>query len=276
MKLIHVGLVDKTGNLDPAFVRDVADALNVQALQDLSVHWPVKATVQHLPSPDLIPVDVWPIFLVDSLPPGEGGFHMDQHNQPYAKVRTDVAVDEWTVAASHELCEMLVDPFGNRMQSSRAIKIEHGDVVDAPGQFSYLVESADPCEALEYSYNIHGIAVSDFITPNYYDPVKVSGRSYSFTGAIQRPRQILPGGYISYVNLETNTWEQIIWNGIDGPLHRTLGIASNARSMRLWIDNQTRVLANQDQERRAAPHLATISSRSNLNDLAAIRAAIFN
>ena len=239
MSLIQIGIVDKTKKLDPSLVHAAAVALNVQVVRDLPTQWPITATVQYLSDPAHIPAGVWPVFLVAKLPPGEGGFHMDKHNQPYAEVIASHLNDSWTIDASHEILEMLVDPYGNRMQSSKAIQIQGMDVVDAPGQFSYLVESADPCEADNFGYQIQGIAVSDFITPHFYDPVETAGVKYSFTGAIKRPRQVLPGGYISYVNLATNNWEQILWVDPNAPpTKRVIGSANGAKSLRMWIDGE--------------------------------------
>lgn len=73
------------------------------------------------------------MFLVRSLPPGEGGYHTDKHNQPYAKVIASANDDSWTVDASHEIIEMLIDPYGNRMQTSESIAISGNDVVDHLG-----------------------------------------------------------------------------------------------------------------------------------------------
>ena len=55
MSVIQVGLVDKTGKLDPALVDSTAAALNIQVMRDLPQYWNVKATVRHLPNPSKIP-----------------------------------------------------------------------------------------------------------------------------------------------------------------------------------------------------------------------------
>jgi hypothetical protein len=146
--------------------------------------------------------------------------------------------NSWSIDASHETIEMLVDPNGNRMQSSIAIEIAGKEIEDGTGQFNYLVEACDPCEANNYGYQILGVLVSDFITPHFYDPVTVSGTRYSFTGAVTKPRQILPGGYISFVNQTSDEWEQILYLG-STPQLNPLGPASgDKRSMREWIDNE--------------------------------------
>src|SRR5580704_14750432 len=102
MPIIQVGLVDTTGKLDPELVQSVAAALNIQVIRDLPQFWNVQATVTYLPHAGKIPAGVWPVRLLASLPPGEGGVHTTEHNQPYAKVIATPQSDEWTIDASHE------------------------------------------------------------------------------------------------------------------------------------------------------------------------------
>ena len=237
MSVIQVGLVDKTGKLDPQLVQATASALNTQVMRDLSPIWNVQATVRYLSDPKKIPVGVWPVFLVAALPPGEGGVHLDKKNQPYSLVIGTPNSADWTIDASHETLEMLVDPAGNRLQTSRAIEIAGKEVEDGTGQFEYLVEACDPCEANNYAYSIDGIAVSDFITPHFYDPVATAGTRYSFGGHVQRPRQVLPGGYISFVDPQSDEVEQILFLG-PAPVEKNLGRASG-RSLREFVDGKT-------------------------------------
>jgi hypothetical protein len=236
MSLIQIGLVDKTGTLDPEFVQEVAAALNVQVTRDVPQFWNVQATVIYLSNAQKVPSGVWPVQLVKTLPPNEGGFHLDKHNQPYAEVIASANNDAWTIAASHETIEMLVDPAGNRMQSSRSIEIANGGIQDGSSEFGYLVEACDPCEADAFAYNVQGVAVSDFLTPHFYDTSQTTGTRYSFTGAITAPRQVLNGGYISFVNQATGEWQQIT-NLNNKPQLVTLGAAKGARSLREWVDN---------------------------------------
>src|ERR1035438_10399326 len=237
MSVVQIGLVDKTGKIDTELLQETAAAISIQITRDLSPIWDVQATVQHLPSPKKIPVGVWPVFLVAKLPPDEGGFHLDKKNQPYAEVIGTPASAGWTLDASHEIVEMLVDPMGNRLQSSRAIEISGSGVADTTGAFEYLVEACDPCEADAYAYSINGIAVSDFITPNFYDPVVNSGTRYSFGGNIPAPRQVLPGGYISFVDPATDDMEQILLVGPE-PQFVNLGSATGS-SLRSFVDGKT-------------------------------------
>ncbi|KVC73171.1 hypothetical protein WM03_01770 [Burkholderia ubonensis] len=237
MTVIQVGLVDKTASIDPSFVEAAAAALNIQVMRDLPSIWNIQATVRYLPSASRIPSGVWPVLLVNALPDDEGGIHLDKNNQPYAKVLATPASDGWTIAASHEVIEMLIDPAGNRLKSSISIKIESGKIVDGDTQFDYLVEGCDPVEADNCSYSIQGVAVSDFITPHFYDPVAKPGTQYSFNGKIDKPREVLPGGYISWIDPQTDRWQQLQYFDTTGtPTIVDLGPApADRKSLREWV-----------------------------------------
>lgn len=230
---INIVIVDQTKKIDPTLLHNAALALNHQVTQDLPQYWSgISANVSSAPSVGSLPANAWPVFLVKTLPPGEGGFHMDKHNQPYAKVIGTPDDPTWTIDASHEIIEMLVDPNGNRMQTSQAITIDGNNVVDAPGTFDYLVEACDPCEANNFAYEVQGIALSDFITPNFYDSTARSGVRYSFMGHITRPRELLKGGYISYIGSDSQ-WRQILWvDPNTPPQYNNLEVAAGARSWR--------------------------------------------
>lgn len=237
MSVIQVGLVDTTGRIPVDLVHAAAVALNLQVTRDLPQFWAVTATVMYLPTPKKIPAGVWPVQLVEKLPPGEGGFHSDKHKQPYSKVIALPNDNTWTIDASHEILEMLVDPYGNRIQSSVAIEIARDKIQDGTGQYGYLVEACDPCEDNSYAYTVNGIAVSDFITPHFYDPMVTSGTRYSFADNVKAPRQILPGGYISFVDPIKDEWEQILWvDPTQPPTLNDLGPAPADKSLREWID----------------------------------------
>jgi hypothetical protein len=239
MLQIKIGLTDMTGKVDQDVMVAAAAAINIQVTRDLPQFWNVSASVAYLPDHTKIPQGVWPVQIVKTLPPTEGGFHFTKNNQPYAKVIGTPGSNEWTLDASHEIVEMLVDPSGNRLQTSTAIAIVNNKIVDGTGQFEYLVEACDPCEADVFSYQISGIAVSDFITPHFYEPNALPGTRYSFTGALTAPRQILDGGYISWTDPQTAEIQQLLNFG-GKPVINNLGSASGA-NLRAFIDSLTRI-----------------------------------
>jgi hypothetical protein len=230
----EVVIVDATGTIDPEFLYRAAAAIHKHVTLDLTSIWShVNARVTAVPSLDALPEGSWPVLMLhqSDLPDGAGGVHLDEDNQPFAKVAV-TADASWTIDACHEIDEMLIDPTGNRLKVSRGIEISQDgtDVVDGEGLFHYLVEACDPCEDAAFAYEIDGIAVSDFITPHFYDSVVVAGRKYSFTGAIERPRQLLKGGYISFENA-LRQWQQILWLD-QRPQLVTLDMSGERRSLR--------------------------------------------
>src|SRR5262249_60863709 len=87
----------------------------------------------------------------------------------------------------------------------------------------------------------NGILVSDFYTPNYFDPVKAAGVRYSYTGALTEPRQVLPGGYLSWQDAASGHWWQEVWFGTDHPEFRDLGVIDQKANgnVRAVIDRST-------------------------------------
>jgi hypothetical protein len=274
---VQVGLVDKTGSVDLDTLTATAAALNIQVQRDLAKFWNVPASVRALSNPRKIPVGVWPVMIVDNLPPDEGGVHEDKHHQPFALVEISQERDAWTIAASHEIIEMLIDPYGNRMHSSRSIQIVGGVIEDGPHEFSYLVEGADPCEGDPYAYSIEGVAVSDFITPNFYDPVASSAMRYSFTGAIKKPREILPGGYISWVNPADNQWYQLQYFDPKAPPKIvSFGAATHSgENLRSWIDARSRPLRQKDRKAPTAITETRAERRAFLSMASEARAGLY-
>lgn len=106
-----------------------------------------------------------------------GGFHsLDPWGTPYAIIYLS---DEWEVVLSHELDEMIADPY--LLRTAQADRL-------------YLVEICDPVEQL--SYRRLGVSLSDFVGPDWY---RTSGGAYfDYMHRVKRVHQILPGGYVSY------------------------------------------------------------------------------
>ena len=161
-----------------------------------------RSVVSSFSTLDDVPIGYWPIIVEDDIHvSGAAGVHEDQDKQPFALVQYS---SSWSLTASHECLEMLGDPFGNRVIAGESPK-------KGQGRVEFLVEVCDPCEAVNFSYRCNGVVVSDFYTPNYFDPVKSAGTRYSFGGHITAPRQVLKGGYLSWHEPITNHWWQEIY-----------------------------------------------------------------
>jgi hypothetical protein len=123
-----------------------------------------------------------------------GGWHfLGPGGVPYAIVIYDA---DWTLIASHELDEMVVNP-----QLTRTIQ----------GDRLYLAEVADPVEDTSFSYYRPGldgkpVELSDFVGPDWY----TGGRYFDYRHHVRRAHQLLYGGYVSY-------WDGADWAQLYGP-----------------------------------------------------------
>jgi|EndMetStandDraft_3_1072993.scaffolds.fasta_scaffold192259_1 hypothetical protein len=231
--LRQLALVSESKRVKPGDLARVGAALQKQAARDVVQFWNLKATVDVFPSLDDVPISYWPIIIMDDIGYDAAGIHLDKNNEPFSLVTASGRVDEWSLTASHEMIEMLVDPWGNRMVTCDSPKRDQGRV-------KILVEPCDPSEAASYAYTVNSVLVSDFYTVRFFDPVRAPGVRYSYTGAIRKPREILPGGYVSWLDIESNDWWQATWFDGSRPSFRRLGPldASNG-SFRSQIDRLT-------------------------------------
>src|SRR5712691_3227825 len=134
---VHVGLVTETQRLSARELTRVAAALQKQVTRDFAPIWRVKATVSAFATLDDVPNGYWPVIVMHNInTPGAAGVHQDKDGQPYALVQYSRS---WSLTASHEVLEMLGDPFGNRLVAGRSLMPKQGRV-------EYLVEVCDACE----------------------------------------------------------------------------------------------------------------------------------
>jgi hypothetical protein len=164
-----------------------ADALAVvlqEQLAEVAAAWNVLTTTRVVAYSFRKPKGAWRMQFYSTLPPGMGGVHLSTSTGlPYAKI----LLSEGSVAASHEACEMLVDPLGERF-----LRVSGRD---------YLVEVCDPCEAITYRAS-NGVALSDFITPDWYTFAAASADRQKQVAGLS----LFPGGYVSWV--EGGHWWQ--------------------------------------------------------------------
>ena len=209
----YVALVSLTREISTSNLLQVSAAVQKQVVRDFSPVWGIRATVDAFERLQDVPNDYHPVVLfgdADELLPelelqiGDinaarlveqfrsgrlAGIHLNAFTrQPFSLV--DVG-DGWSVAVSHEVLEMLADPYGNRLIAAAHPK-------DEDERVKYLLEVCDPCQTVCYAVN--GWKVSDFYTPRFFDPVHNPAAFYSFTGSIERPLQVLDGGYISWID----------------------------------------------------------------------------
>ena len=226
--IAQLALVSETDSVGLSELTRVSAALQKQITRDLSEQWDVQGTIDPFVSLHDVPPGYWPIIVRDDIGQDAAGVHCDDTGQPMALITSDL---DWSITASHEVLEMLIDPFGNRRIAGQSVSPDQGRV-------EYLVEVSDPVSGK--SYPVNGVKVSDFFTRRFFDPVRVDGVQYSFMGNLTGPRQILFGGYLTWFEPVGGEWWQQSWFAGDQPTIRNLGtIQKSTCGMRPAIDRLT-------------------------------------
>jgi hypothetical protein len=252
---VTVALVDETHRRIPAAeLSQVAAALNAQWHNDFLPLYPqVRGSVVVYPL-GAVPPRTWQLRLLDDLDdPGALGYHTDDGNQPFAVIDATDAGD-WHVTASHELLEMLADPWGNSMHGARLplgteAAYKRFGLPHASSHVHYLLEVCDPCEA--FTYEQAGVQLSDFLLLPWYRTNPGAAHAYSFTGALMDQREVADGGYVSFEVPQTGHWWQL-FNRSGRLSVQDLGRFDKARSggLREFTDHHARV-ARSDESRLA-------------------------
>jgi len=132
----------------------------------------------------------WAIVFLDSEDDAtlEGYHDLTPEGLPMAKVYVKNILklkDQVSVAASHELAEMLVDPAANLYSTG-----------PRPNRL-YDYEVADPVE--ELFFKVDGIAMTNFVYPTYFETFHKRGSTrFDHMETLELPFALHEGGYQSY------------------------------------------------------------------------------
>lgn len=199
----QIGLTSDVPELSLEALEQVARALQHQVDRDLGPIWDVDASVRAFPDPGSVPPGHWPLVVVRELDAG-AGLHRDAGGRPSGLVKLR---PRWSLTASHECLEMVTNPLGDR--------VILGPSPAAPDQrVELLVEVCDPVQSPSYGYRIGNVLVSDFVMPSYFDFPPGFVSRYSFRDSVRAPRQVSPGGCLTWFDPRTRRWLQQTMAGI--------------------------------------------------------------
>lgn len=179
-----VVIVNHSTSVSDAEVRAALPSLQRVVTEDLFPIWNTSCVLRFGDSP-LVPGE-WTITLEDtSIYIGILGYHAIgmKTNQPFGQIFTEVSAGyqtPWTVVLSHEIYELLTDS-----HLHRRVKVD---------KRQYVVEIADPVQ--EDTYLVDGVAVSDFVTPNFFRPH--SAFPYDHLHLVKKALKPRPGGAVFY------------------------------------------------------------------------------
>jgi len=218
---IHVALINAATAVSDAEVQEAMAALQTQVHRDFAPIWGKDADLVFVPPGSDPPSGAWWLVMLDtSDQAGALGYHdLTSQGLPLGKVFAKSDIDNgyvWTVTASHELLELLADPDINL--TTFVEQLQH----DGAGSGRlYAYEVCDACEADQYGYKIDDTTVSDFVTPAWFESFWPPGSSqFDYQNQIQRPFELLPGGYIGvYPVYAGGGWQQLTAQAAEAALH---------------------------------------------------------
>jgi hypothetical protein len=114
--------------------------------------------------------------------------------------------EPWSVTLSHEALELLGDANVNKLAAGP-------DPRDPRNPHRYVLHWFEMCDAVQAeSYKIDGIAVSNFVTPQYFTIGEQEAARNDFLSRRHRGRTlpsfgVNPGGYIGFLDPSTNSME---------------------------------------------------------------------
>ena len=198
--MLQISVINESTALKDADIHAMIPALSQQWNQDLRSFWGIEqAYFTFLPHGHAPPSGAWwLVYLDDSTQADALAYHdLTNEGMPVAKVFVrSVLADNasLSVAASHELCEMAVDPWLN------------GAYQDPHGTF-WAAEVCDPVEDDHYGYPIGGVLVSDFVTPGWFGHEHAKGW-LDFKGHAKSAFSVLSGGYAQRYD-PAKGWQQV-------------------------------------------------------------------
>lgn len=208
MPIIKIAIINSSLLLSDDEVRAVMAGLQAQISEDFAPVWGIDAQLKfYSRNQNPLPGEWWLVLLDDSDQAGALGYH-DLSNEGLPMGKVFAATDRkyglsWTVTASHELLEMLIDPAVNL-----SVLVESS----AYSGTLYAYEVCDACEAERFAYLKNGILVSDFVFPSWFESFWKEGQTqFDFQNQIRKPFALLPGGYIGVYKIAVGTgWYQKI------------------------------------------------------------------
>jgi hypothetical protein len=220
MSLPVIAVTNASTCLTDAQVGAVLPALQQQVIQDFRAYWELDCTLTFLAKDQPLSKGWWQIVVTDD-PDQAGalGYHeLTSGGAPLGKVFAGLDLRDgysWTVTLSHELLEMLADPWIDWCAEGQDGKI-------------YALEVCDAVEADALGYEIGGVLVSDFVTPAWFEPTDAD--CVDFKRRVAKPLELAPGGYISILD-PAKGWTQITAEGNPGGPEAPMGSRRQRRGM---------------------------------------------
>jgi hypothetical protein len=198
--MLQIAVINESTAIADGAVQQMTPAFSTQWNTDLNAVWGVGSAQFTFTPKSTTPAAGawWVVFLDDSDQAGALAYHdLTNEGLPISKVFVKtIQADKASVSvgAAHEICEMAVDPWLNSAYQ------------DAQGVF-WAGEVCDPVEDDQYGYDISGVLVTDFVTPNWFGHKDAQG-PLDKQGHAKSAFQVLTGGYAQKWD-PNKGWQQV-------------------------------------------------------------------
>jgi len=198
--MLQIAVINEATSITDAEVHKMLPAFTHQWNSDLRPVWGIQEASFAFVTKHRKPAAGawWLVFLDDSDQAGALAYHdLTNDGQPISKVFVKTILADnasVSVGATHELCEMAVDPWLNSAYQ------------DSQGVF-WAGEVCDPVEDDRYAYKIGDVLVTDFVTPNWFGHQHARSQ-IDLKHHAAAPFEVLSGGYAQKFDLQQG-WQQV-------------------------------------------------------------------
>lgn len=198
--MLQIVVINESTAIADTPVQQMIPAFSTQWNTDLNAAWGVGAAQFTFSPKSATPAAGawWVVFLDNSDQANALAYHdLTNEGLPISKIFVKtIQADKASVSvgASHEICEMAVDPWLNSAYQ------------DMQGTF-WAGEVCDPVESDQYGYTVGGTLVTDFVTPNWFGHQNAQG-PIDREGHAQSAFAVLAGGYAQKWDPQKG-WQQV-------------------------------------------------------------------
>jgi len=191
----RVAVMNESATISDDEARAAVAALQTQLNRDFAPIWGVGAELAFIARGALATPGSWRLVVEDnSRYPSVVSYHtLTEEGLPEVRVAVREAKENhwaWTMAASHDLMEMLVNP---------RLNVTIFDSADGRTGRLYIREICDPVSSAKLAYVIDGVIVSNFVYPAWFERFNMQDSAkFDHCGRLNAPFQVAPGSYVNF------------------------------------------------------------------------------
>lgn len=226
---LSIAVTSRSKEISSQELRKVLKAINIQLRDHFAPYWNIMGSVKYVSPREVLDGNgedalIW----IDDKPEkdeGYLGFHdrLEGSSLPYGVVYLSVAKElkeHYSTTLSHEVLELLANRHCNAYCLGPS----------PTNRRKIVAHWMEMCDAVQQSYKIDGVAVSDFVTPLFFTPENEEKGVNNFL----KSKNLLsfctlPNGYLGYYDFSSGTDKTFFGSNKARARHRIKGKIGKAR-----------------------------------------------